>query len=72
MVFFVEYSPSSCLSFFSEIGSLESILSAGNGHCARANMTELLTGCRDDKANKIVNIYLQKVAKNPGQFVKFG
>jgi hypothetical protein len=43
-----------------------------SGHRAHANMTELLTRCRDDKANKVVNIYFKKVAKNPDQFVPFG
>ena len=43
-----------------------------SGHRARANMTELLTRCRDDKANKVVNIYFKKVVKNPDQFVPFG
>ena len=43
-----------------------------SGHRADANMTELLTRCRDDKANKVVNIYFKKVVKNPDQFVPFG
>jgi hypothetical protein len=43
-----------------------------SGHSACANMTELLTKCQDDKANKVVNMYFKKVAKNPDQFVPLG
>ena len=43
-----------------------------SGHHARAYMTELLTRCWDDKANKVVNIYFKKEVKNPDQFVPFG
>ena len=43
-----------------------------SGHRAHANMTELLTRCRDDKANKVINLCFKKVATNPDQFVPFG
>jgi hypothetical protein len=35
------------------------------------DMTELLTRCRDDQANKIVDIYFKEVSKIIVQFIPF-
>ncbi len=43
-----------------------------SGHRARANMTELLSRCRDDQANKVIDIYFEEVSKNVVQFIPFG
>ncbi len=43
-----------------------------SGHCARVNMPELLMRCRDDKANKVVNMYFEEVSKTIVQFIPFG
>jgi hypothetical protein len=43
-----------------------------SGHCARADMTELLARCRDDQANKVINIYFKEVSKIIVQFIPFG
>jgi hypothetical protein len=42
-----------------------------SGHRARANMTELLTRCRDDKVDKVVNIYFEEVSKNLVEGISF-
>jgi len=43
-----------------------------SGHRAHANMTELLTQCRYDKANKVVDIYFEEVLKTIVQGILFG
>ena len=42
-----------------------------SGHCTRTTMTELLTRCWDDKANKVVNIYFKEVSKKTVQGIPF-
>ena len=43
-----------------------------SGHRARADMTELLTRCRYDKATKVVDIFFEEVLKKIVQGILFG
>ncbi len=76
MVFVVEYSPSSCLSFFSDMGSLESILLAGNTSCipvivAVPDMAKLLARGRYYRADEVIDIHLDEVSKGIAVVVRF-